>query len=83
MSMSTRAAAFLNKLGVNFSVHSYDYDPAAKRIGIQAAESMGIEPRRLLKTLMAEVAGRPVCVMVPSDREVSMKKLAALSRVAR
>jgi Cys-tRNA(Pro)/Cys-tRNA(Cys) deacylase len=26
---------------------------------------------------MAEVDGRPVCVIVPSDREVSMKKLAA------
>ena len=77
MSMSTRATALLNKLGVKFSLHSYDYDPAAERIGVQAAESMGIEPRRLLKTLMAEVDGRPVCVMVPSDREVSMKKLAA------
>jgi len=40
-------------------------------------ESSGIEPRRLLKTLMAEVDGKPVCVVVPSDREVSMKKLAA------
>jgi Cys-tRNA(Pro)/Cys-tRNA(Cys) deacylase len=27
--------------------------------------------------LMAEVDGKPVCVVVPSDREVSMKKLAA------
>jgi Cys-tRNA(Pro)/Cys-tRNA(Cys) deacylase len=75
--MSTRATALLNKLGVKFSLYSYDYDPAAERIGVQAAENMGIEPRRLLKTLMAEVDGRPVCVMVPSDREVSMKKLAA------
>ena len=31
----------------------------------------------MLKTLMAEVDGKPVCVVVPSDREVSMKKLAA------
>jgi Cys-tRNA(Pro)/Cys-tRNA(Cys) deacylase len=31
----------------------------------------------VLKTLMAEVDGRPVCVVVPSDREVSMKRLAA------
>ena len=34
-------------------------------------------PHRVLKTLMAEVDGKPVCVVVPSDREVSMKKLAA------
>ena len=31
----------------------------------------------MLKTLMAEVDGKPVCVVVPSDREVSMKKLAS------
>ena len=33
----------------------------------------------MLKTLMAEVDGKPVCVVVPSDREVSMKKLASPS----
>jgi Cys-tRNA(Pro)/Cys-tRNA(Cys) deacylase len=31
----------------------------------------------VFKTLMAEVDGKPVCVVVPSDCEVSMKKLAA------
>jgi Cys-tRNA(Pro)/Cys-tRNA(Cys) deacylase len=31
----------------------------------------------VLKTLMAEVDGKPVCVVIPADREVSMKKLAA------
>ncbi len=43
----------------------------------QALARLGVEPRRVLKTLMAEVDGKPVCVVVPSDREVSMKKLAA------
>src|SRR5215471_119572 len=77
MSKSTRATLLLNKLGIGFSLHSYDYEPNAQRAGIQAAEAIGIEPRRLLKTLMAEVDGKPVCVIVPSDREISMKKLAA------
>src|ERR1700722_17687851 len=31
----------------------------------------------MLKTLMAELDGKPVCVVVPSDREISMKNLAA------
>ena len=31
----------------------------------------------MLKTLMAEADGKPVCAVVPSDCEVSMKKLAA------
>ena len=77
MSKSTCATLALNKVGINFTLHSYDYDPDAERIGLQAAEAIGVEPRRVLKTLIAEVDGKPVCVIVPSDREVSMKKLAA------
>jgi Cys-tRNA(Pro)/Cys-tRNA(Cys) deacylase len=64
-------------VGVAFTVHAYDYDPDADRIGIQAAEALGEAPERVLKTLMALVDGKPACVIVPSDREVSMKKLAA------
>src|SRR5258705_2136934 len=77
MSNSTRATLALDKAGINFTLHSYDYDPDAERIGLQAAEGIGVEPRRVLKTLMAEVDGKPVCVIVRSDREVSVKKLAA------
>src|SRR5690349_13609139 len=80
MSKSTRATLVLNELGTDFTFHSYDYDPNAERTDIQAAEAIGIKPRRLLKTLMAEVDGKPVCALVPSDREVSMKKLAAAFR---
>ena len=77
MSKTTRATLALEKLGVKFALHVYDYDPDAESIGLQAAEALGIEAQRMLKTLMAEVDGRPVAVVVPSDCEVSMKKLAA------
>jgi Cys-tRNA(Pro)/Cys-tRNA(Cys) deacylase len=77
MSKITRATRALTKLGVAFTLHSYDYDPDADSIGLQAAAALDAEPRRVLKTLMAEVDGKPVCVIVPSDCEVSMKKLAA------
>ena len=80
MSKTTRATQTLDKLGVKFTLHIYDYDPDAERIGLQAAEAIGAEPHRVLKTLMAEVDGRPVCVVVPSDGEVSMKKLASVFR---
>ncbi|MFD1744657.1 Cys-tRNA(Pro) deacylase [Rhizobium helianthi] len=78
MSKTTRATQALTQAGISFTVHTYDYDPNAERIGLQAAEAIGEEPHRVLKTLMAEVDGKPVCVVVPSDREVSMKKLAAV-----
>jgi len=77
MSKATRATKMLEQAGVPFAVHTYDYDPDADRIGLQAAEALNEPPERVLKTLMALVDGKPVCVIVPSDREVSMKKLAA------
>ena len=77
MSRSTRATLLLAKAGVAFSVHVYDYDPGAGQIGLHAAAALGIPAARMLKTLMALVDGKPVCVVVPSDCEVSMKRLAA------
>ena len=77
MSKATRATQALEKAGIAFTVHSYEYNPDADKIGMQAAEALGEAPQRVLKTLMALVDSRPVCVIVPSDREVSMKKLAS------
>ena len=76
MPNATPATLALRKLGIAFRLHTYVYDSRAESIGLQAAEALGVEPGRMLKTLMAEVDGKPVCVMVPSDHEVSMKKLA-------
>jgi Cys-tRNA(Pro)/Cys-tRNA(Cys) deacylase len=77
MAKSTPATVALSKAGVAFKLHEYDYDPNAARIGMQAAEALGVDPARLLKTLMAKAGGVVVCVLVPSDSEVSLKKLAA------
>lgn len=80
MNKSTRAIQVLADAGVAFTVHSYDYDPNADRIGLQAAEALGESPSRVLKTLMAYVDRKPVCVILPSDREVGLKKLAAAAQ---
>jgi len=77
MSKATRATKMLEQAGIAFTVHAYAYDPDADSIGLQAAEALGETPALVLKTLMALVDGKAVCVIVPSDREVSMKKLAA------
>ncbi|WP_198374475.1 Cys-tRNA(Pro) deacylase [Neoroseomonas rubea] len=77
MSKATRATVALAKAGIAFTVHTYEYDPEADSIGLQAAAALGEDPARVLKTLMALVDGKPACVILPSDREVSMKRLAA------
>jgi Cys-tRNA(Pro)/Cys-tRNA(Cys) deacylase len=73
----TPATLALERAGIAFTLHEYDYDPDATRIGMQAAEALGIEPARLLKTLMARAGQEVVCVLLASDREVNLKKLAA------
>lgn len=76
MAKGTPATVQLEKAGVAFTLHEYDYDPNAARIGLQAADALGVPPARLLKTLMAKAGEHIACVLAPSDREVSLKKLA-------
>lgn len=80
MAKSTPATLALEKAGIAFTLHEYEYDPNAERIGMQAAEALGIEPARLLKTLMAKAGDTVVCVLAPSDRDVNLKKLAAVAK---
>jgi Cys-tRNA(Pro)/Cys-tRNA(Cys) deacylase len=75
MARGTPATAALQRAAVAFTLHEYDYDPDATSVGLQAAEALGIEPARLLKTLMAK-SNDVVCVLMASDREVSLRKLA-------
>src|SRR6185295_1172787 len=77
MSKATPATAALSRAKVVFELCPYAYDPNAERIGLAAAEALGAPPAAVLKTLMTRVDGRPVCVVVPSDREIQMKALAA------
>ena len=81
MAKGTPATLALQNAGIAFTLHEYDYDPNAARIGLQAAEALGIAPERLLKTLMAKAGVEIVCVLVASDREVSLKRLASAAGV--
>ena len=77
MAKTTPATLALDKAKIAYELHTYDYDPDAPRVGLQAAESLGVSPFQVLKTLMALVDGKPVCAVLASDQEVAMKKLAA------
>jgi len=77
MSKTTPATLALDRAGVAYRLASYAYDPNAERVGLQAAEALGAPAGEVLKTLMVRVDGKPFCVVLASDREVGMKKLAA------
>lgn len=77
MAKTTPATVALNKAGIAFEPFPYDYDPEAPRVGLQAAAALGMAPEQVFKTLMVLADTKPACVILPSDCEVSMKKLAA------
>ena len=77
MAQGTRATKFLERAGVPFSIHTYGFDAEAASIGLHAAEALDEDPARVLKSLMVLVDGKPACAIVPADRTLSMKRLAA------
>jgi Cys-tRNA(Pro)/Cys-tRNA(Cys) deacylase len=73
---ATRGTVALDKLGVTYERHPYEHLVKGAAF---AASALGIEPARLAKTLVVAVDGDPVFVLVPGDRELSLKALARLA----
>lgn len=73
----TPGLKMLQAAGIEVTLHPYAYDPKADAVGLQAALALGIDPAVMLKTLIVEVDGKPACCVIPSDRQLSMKKVAA------
>ena len=73
---ATPATLLLTREQVPHTVHAYEVDAHATSYGEAAAAALGIEPERMLKTLLAEVDGRLVCGVVPSSGSLDLKALA-------
>ncbi len=76
MSKTTQATLVLKRAGIAFTPYEYDYHADARHIGLFAAKALGFAPERVFKTLMLSVDGKSACAVIPSDRELSMKKAA-------
>jgi Cys-tRNA(Pro)/Cys-tRNA(Cys) deacylase len=73
----TPATALLAREGVPHVVHTYEVAPDAPSYGEGAAAALGVEPERMLKTLLAVVDGRLSCAVVPVAGELDLKAFAA------
>lgn len=73
----TPAILAANRAGIRYVVHEYSHDPATSSYGIEAAEALGLDPAQVLKTLIASVDGRMVVALVPVERSLNLKALAA------
>ena len=76
-SQGTPATVALTKAEVEFSTHVYDHDPAAKSYGLEAADALGLAPEQVFKTLLVEVDGKLAVGVVPVDKQLDLKAIAA------
>ncbi|MET7281343.1 Cys-tRNA(Pro) deacylase [Kribbella sp. NPDC005582] len=76
-SAGTPATVALTKAKIEFSTHAYEHDPAAKSYGLEAAEALGLEPEQVFKTLLVEVDGKLTVGVVPVDKQLDLKAIAA------
>jgi Cys-tRNA(Pro)/Cys-tRNA(Cys) deacylase len=79
----TPATVALDAAGVTYTLRAYEHDPGAASFGLEAAESLGVDPARVLKTLLAETDRGLVVGIVPVDGMLDLKALAAAVGVKR
>lgn len=73
----TPATVMLTRLGIPFTAHRYHHDPAVSEFGTEAAGALGLDPDRVLKTLLADVDGELVVAIVPVSGMLDLGALAA------
>ncbi|MGW6277682.1 Cys-tRNA(Pro) deacylase [Kribbella sp. NPDC055071] len=78
-SQGTPATVALTKAKVEFSTHAYEHYPAAKSYGLEAAEALGLAPEQVFKTLLVEVDGKLTVGVLPVDKQLDLKAIAAAS----
>jgi Cys-tRNA(Pro)/Cys-tRNA(Cys) deacylase len=82
---ATRAA---DQAGITYTLHEYDHDPRAASFAGEAAEVLGLDPRRVFKTLVVTTGGPDdlAVAIVPATDQLDLKavgKRAAMADTAR
>jgi Cys-tRNA(Pro)/Cys-tRNA(Cys) deacylase len=80
---ATRAA---KAAGITYTLHQYDHDPRAASYAGEAAEVLGLDPRRVFKTLVVSVGDDLAVAIVPAADQLDLKavgKRAAMADTAR
>jgi Cys-tRNA(Pro)/Cys-tRNA(Cys) deacylase len=67
---ATRAA---KTAGVAFTVHEYRHDARAESYAGEAAEALGLDPRRVFKTLVVSVGDDLAVAIVPAADQLDLR----------
>jgi Cys-tRNA(Pro)/Cys-tRNA(Cys) deacylase len=78
---ATRAA---EKAGITYTLHEYDHDPRAASYAGEAAEVLGLDPRRVFKTLVVSTGGPDelAVAIVPAADQLDLKAVGKRAAMA-
>lgn len=80
---ATPATIALTAAGVDFTVRTYEHDPAARSFGGEAAEALGLPPEEVFKTLLVDTGSGLAVGVVPVSGSLDLKAMAAALGVKR
>jgi Cys-tRNA(Pro)/Cys-tRNA(Cys) deacylase len=72
----TPATALLAKNNVTHRLHPYEVDPDTPNYGAVVADTLGIAPVRVFKTLVTDIDGALTVAVVPVSGDIDLKALA-------
>jgi Cys-tRNA(Pro)/Cys-tRNA(Cys) deacylase len=76
----TPATKALQRAGLEVRTHAYEHDPKAESYGLEAATALSLDPTCVYKTLVAMVDGKLTVAIVPVEKQLDLKALAAAAK---
>ena len=73
----TPATDALTRAGVAHTLHPYEHHDGERHFGDEATAALGLDPARVLKTLVVDVGGGLAVAVVPVAHQLDLKALAA------
>jgi Cys-tRNA(Pro)/Cys-tRNA(Cys) deacylase len=78
----TPAVAAVEQARIRHTLHAYEHDEDAEAYGLEAAEKLGVDPARVLKTLVFSLDGRLALALVPVSVQLDLRSLGKRARLA-
>ncbi|GAA6206630.1 Cys-tRNA(Pro) deacylase [Thalassotalea sp. SU-HH00458] len=73
----TPAVKLLDKLKIAYQLHQYHHDESAASYGLEAAEKLAVDAKKIFKTLVVEMENKSLAVaIVPVENQLTLKNVA-------
>lgn len=73
----TPAVKYLNKHKLKYNIHKYNHEATCINYGKEAADKLGLDSKRVFKTLLVELSSEQLAVgVIPVSGTMSLKEIA-------